>query len=181
MGINEKIANLEAKNQMQDSFRSAIENSIHNQTFDPHFLLTAGRISLCIIMIFVAVFACYWMIEENKKWNQRQKERLRYWQKKSSDHKFIMCFGFDPIHIKEVTYRKEILIKLSMLASKLEEYTQKIAANNVFWYRMQYSEFFARYQECIEVLEKHSPGFTANFPHWTKMQSFAESLNRQGK
>lgn len=152
-------------------------------------LLFLYEVKKFIIFAFILVYVCilfyaiYKILQEQKKkvieCEKNRDKNKNETKQKISEVTFKMCFGFDPARMSEHRNQKEVLIKLSIIASKLNECSLKIANNNNIWNRMQYSEFLARYQTCIEHLEKHCPEFAANLPHWTELSDFVKNWSSQ--
>lgn len=117
--------------------------------------------------------------EESKKRRETAKEKAAEYSKKASAHFFKAKFGFFPDDLYERRNEKEVLIKLSFLAKKLDIYAKARSMKENFLNRFLYNEFLARYQDCIDMLNKHHPEFVAKLPHWTEMPDFVAEWERQ--
>jgi Ca2+/Na+ antiporter len=145
--------------------------SLSNVNFVVYPLVIAAYL---LVFLFVIFHETKKMKEADKKRKQNYEIKKAELEKRGLEVRFNMCFGFDPKYMHEPRYEKEVLIKLSFIAMKLNEYTAKMSKKNNPLNRMLYAEFLARYQRCIELLEKVRPDFVAKLPHWTELKSFVE-------
>ena len=94
-------------------------------------------------------------------------------RKKQSRSKFIGTFGFGPELIQEYRHRKEMILKLGLLAKDVKEHAEK-ALRSPSVYRDSYGKVSKEYAGYLELIAIYDPEFEKDIPHWTELPLFAQ-------
>lgn len=108
--------------------------------------------------------------EESEK---ERKLRLKEIEKEESVDEFIETFGFDPEFIQEHKHRKELILKLGLLAREIKESAED-ALRSPDIYRDDYAEVSKKYARHLELISVYDPELEKNIPHWTELPLFAQ-------
>src|SRR5688572_27185348 len=86
---------------------------------------------------------------------------------------FRSAFGFEHERLREPRYRKEVLIKIALLASETQEAARLCTFTPDSARRARkYQQAFARYDNVFRRIEFFDPAFAARIPHWSELSKF---------
>lgn len=138
----------------------------------PHQLFALLALSLIVIvaLIYSARKSRPTEIEPCSE-EQRATHELEI-QRKRREKEFVSIFGFRPEFIRQDRYKKEVLLKLGLLAKEMEN-TGKDALDNPYVYRESYNWLSRKYSDMLELIGLYDPEFQKMIPHWTELSKFA--------
>ena len=91
---------------------------------------------------------------------------------RQSENEFVSTFGFDPRLIREYKHRKELLLKLGLLAKEIGK-TAENALRSPSMYRDRYAKVSREYIKHLKLIAVYDPEFEKEIPHWTELSEFA--------
>lgn len=91
-------------------------------------------------------------------------------EKGRASARFRMLFGFEPERLTEPRCRKEVLIRLTVLASEVQSAGSQLAYRpDSARRKRQYEHSFSRYDSAFRCIQHFDPLFAARIPHWSEL------------
>ncbi len=133
-------------------------------------ILVLGAVGFIIWWLFYGMPESRYKIPSKEESEQEELQGKRG----SKKEEFISTFGFEPGLLSQDRYKKEVLIKLGLLAEALQVAGQEALKNPGYsYYRGFYDERSASYSEMLQLIGLYDAEFQRNIPHWTELPVFA--------
>jgi hypothetical protein len=126
-------------------------------------------ISICLAVTLLAISSCAFLVVRKRAYPHQ------YQTDASTIESFRQQFGFDPQLLNQVSYQREVLLRLAMIAVEVRATArQTVKQERSVSARMVYDQVYLGYEKALSLVKHFNVEFANQIPHWTQLPEYID-------